>query len=227
MTRPANARVAGGAFLVYIVAGIASLAVSGAASRGNGVTERLASIAQHTSEMRVVVLLSIVACLSAIVLGVTLYAITRDEDEDLALLGLVFRVAEGLGGILIPRTHALMSIASATGDDAATSQALASLLFRSGAWSLSATFFAFGSTLFSWLMLRGRLIPPVLAWLGVVASVGLSIVLPLQYAGVIGNAGNWSSGITWLLWMPMLAFEVTLAFWLIVKGVKKSPLATA
>ncbi len=30
---------------------------------------------------------------------------------------------------------------------------------------------------------------------------------------------SWSASITWLVWLPMLVFEVTLALWLMIKGV--------
>jgi hypothetical protein len=79
-------------------------------------------------------------------------------------------------------------------------------------------FFAVGSTLFCWLLLRGRMIPVALAWLGVLASVLLDMILPLQLAGVFGGL-SWSSSITWIVWLPMLVFEVTLAIWLLIKGV--------
>jgi hypothetical protein len=42
-----------------------------------------------------------------------------------------------------------------------------------------ATFFAVGSTLFAWLLLRARLVPVAVSWLGVIASALLVIVLPL------------------------------------------------
>ena len=83
----------------------------------------------------------------------------------------------------------------------------------------AAVFFAVGSTIFSWLLLRGRMIPTALAWLGVVASGLLAVILVLQRAGLFGGAGSWASSATWLIWMPMLVFELTFAVWLLVKGV--------
>ena len=69
MTRRTNATVAGITFLVYIVAGITSLAL-GARSNVSAV-------------------LTLAQSLSALVLGVTLYAVTREEDPDLALLAML------------------------------------------------------------------------------------------------------------------------------------------
>ena len=80
----------------------------------------------------------------------------------------------------------------------------------------SATFFAVGSTIFSWLLLRGRMIPGALASLGVLASVLLVVCCPLQLAGFL------SGPITSWMWLPMLLFEVALALWLIIKGVGAS-----
>lgn len=165
MTRTANARLAGFTFLFYIAAGITSLVLADQA---------------HARDV-----LSVLTSLSALVLGVTLYAITRDEDPDLALLGLGCRFIEAIPG-------------------------------EEGR---SAIFFAVGSTIFAWLLLRGRMIPVSLAWLGVVASVLLVGLLFIQQAGLFAGAFNWSSLVTWVVWFPMLIFEVTLAFWLLFKGV--------
>lgn len=156
------ARVAGATFLIYIAAGITSLALSG---RTN-VTD----------------VLSLLTSFSALVLGVTLYMITREQGPALAMLALTCRVLEAVSGE-------------------------------------AAIFFAVGSMLFSWLLLRGRLIPVALAWLGVIASVLLVVILPLQLAGRFGGPTSWSESITWLVWLPMLVFEVVLALWLLIKGV--------
>jgi hypothetical protein len=156
------ARVAGFTFLFYIVAGISSMALP--------------------DQSQIADLLSLLLNFSAIVLGVTLYMLTREQGPALALLALACRILEAIHGE-------------------------------------SAIFFAVGSTLFCWLLLRGRLIPIALAWLGVIASVLLVVILPLQLAGLFGGAMSWSASITWLVWLPMLVFEIVFALWLIIKGI--------
>src|SRR5689334_21180690 len=165
MTQSRNARVAGVGFLVYIAAG-------------------LTSMAGPPLPLRVV--LSLVMALSAFVLGVSLFAITRSEDVDIARLAMICRVAEGVIG--------------ATGTQSA---------------AVTGTYFAAGSLLFSWLLLRGRMIPIALAWIGVVASAILLTCLPLQVGKVLAGP------ITAYIWLPMLAFEVPLAGWFIVKGIER------
>ncbi|HUQ99866.1 MAG TPA: DUF4386 family protein, partial [Gemmatimonadaceae bacterium] len=99
--------------------------------------------------------------------------------------------------------------------DTVSANAIGAFLLRTGGWKAltSATFFAAGSSFFSWLLLRGRMIPAPLAWLGVAASVLLVILLPLQLAGFIG------APVTQWMWLPMALFEVPLAVWLLTKGV--------
>ena len=218
MTRKTNARLAGLMFLFYIVTGIASLVLFNQAASGEGNTAKLASIAQHATTVRLTVLLTMCGFVSAVVLGVTLYALTRDEDRDLALLGLCCRVTEGvLAAGSTSRTLQLLAVATAStvaGTDAVAAQAYGALMLNQGGWTgnISAICFVMGSTLFSYLFLRARSIPVPLAWLGVLASVLLLITLPLGLVEVIN--------VSFTMWMPMLVFEVVFALWLIIKGVK-------
>ena len=110
MTITTNSRVAGLAFWIYFIAGIGTMAAGRNAAA--------------------VSVLSTVTSFCAVVLGVTLWSITRDQDRDLATLAMMCRVIEAVPG------HGEI-------------------------------YFAVASTIFSWLLLRGRLIPAALAQLGV------------------------------------------------------------
>jgi hypothetical protein len=78
MTLRTNARIAGVTYLLYLVVGTSSLVLGGRT--------------QATE------LFSVLTSFCALVLGVTLYAITREQDRDLALLGLMCRVIEAIPG---------------------------------------------------------------------------------------------------------------------------------
>lgn len=163
------ARIAGFTFIFYIAAGLASLSLG--------------------SDAPIVNLLYFLQNLSALVLGATLYLLTREHGPALALLALTCRIME------------------AVHDE-------------------SAAFFAVGSLFFSILLLRGQVIPTGLAWLGVIASALLTALLPMQLGGLFGGTMNWSGMVTWIVWMPMLFYEVGLALWFLVKGVN-APKAAA
>ena len=212
MTRPTNAKVAGFAFLIYIAAAMPAMILGGRAASGEGTAAQLASLAQHASDMRLVVLLEMIGCLCALVLAVTLYAITRDVDPDLAMLAMVCRVAEGVvGAVALETTLGRLWLATAT-PDPETTGALAAVLLRMPGWMIGAPLFAVGSTIFSYLLLRGRIVPVALAWIGVVGSALAAVVLPLDFVGIVGGP------LTRLIWAPLLVFEVWLALWLILKG---------
>jgi hypothetical protein len=178
-------------------------------------------MAQYSADVRINVVLGLFTSFLALALAVTFWALTHDQDRDLAMLGLICRAGEGVvGALYLPMTLGLLSLATATGPEAqdpTAVNALGSFVLTARSWNpiVGATFFAVGSALFSWLLLRGRMIPAALAWLGVLASALLIVGLPLQFAGVLEGPA------TQLMWIPMAAFEIPLGLWLLVKGVAR------
>jgi len=219
MTRTTNARVAGFTYLAYIALAFPSMLLFNRASSADGFAAKLARIADHAADMQVAIVLTLISSFAAIVLGVTLYALTRDEDADLAMIALTCRVGEGVLNAIFVLTKTeqnwLANAAATNTVDAASAQTLGALLFSgTRAWNttIGATFFAVGSTIFCWLLLRGRVIPTGLAWLGVFASVLLVVGLPLQLAGALHGT------VTQVMWLPMAAFEIPVGIWWIIRG---------
>jgi hypothetical protein len=218
MTRRTNARIAGFTFLLYIAVAFPAMVLSARATGGESSAAPLVSIAQHMAGMHITILLEVLSGFCGLVLAVTLYGITRDEDRELAMLGFACRAGEGLAGVFPLASLGLLWLAAnaeASAPDVSSANALAAYLLKLGTWqTISASLlFAAGSTVFSYLLLRGRMIPGVLAWLGVVGSGLLVVILPLQLAGFV------TGGITQAAWIPVGLFELTLAPWLLIKGV--------
>jgi hypothetical protein len=215
MTVRTSSRVAGFAFLLYIAAAMTGMILGGGASAGDTPAARLAGLAAHAGQARLGWMLELVGCFCAFVLAVTLWSITRAVDHDLAFLAAVFRVAEGVAGaVALDAAAERLWLAAHAGElDPVTRDVLASVQFgvreRMG---IGAACFAVGSTLFAWLLLRGRIVPVSLSWIGVVGSLAAVLILPLRQAGVLGGP------LTNVVWLPLLVFEVWLAVWLIVKG---------
>ena len=216
MSRRSNARFAGLAFLLYIGFGIPTMVLFNRAMAGHGVEAKLASVAQHALDLRIAVLFVLFTSFCALVLGVTLWALTREQDGDLAMLAMTCRVCEGLSGALaVQRTMGLLWLAESSGPNApdpATARALGAWLLGGQVSGVAAIFFAVGSTLFAWLLLRGRMIPSPLAWLGVITSAAAAVALPLEFVDLFPS--RW----IWFVWLPLAAFEVPLALWLLIKG---------
>jgi hypothetical protein len=211
MTRRTNARIAGVTYLFYIAVAFPAMVLMNRATSGQGSAAKLVTIAQHAMDLHIAVVLELFGALSALVLAVTLYSITREQDQDLALLAMTCRVAEGVLSLTgLPATLALIWLATGpNAPDTAAAQALAAFQLRQDA-PVAATAFAVGSTIFSWLLLRGRMIPVWLGWLGVVGSALVMVALTFQLGGI---------PITQPVWLPVAVFEIVVAFWLIIKGV--------
>ncbi len=156
MTRTTNARIAGFTYLFYIAVAFPEMVLFRNATSGERTVEKLASVAQHATELRVTVLLTMLSSFSA--------------------LGLLW----------------LATAAGPNAPDAAAAAALGNFLLNVAEWTTTstATLFAAGSTLFSYLLLRGRMIPVPLAWLGLAGSALLIVGLPLQLAEFVRGGGN-------------------------------------
>lgn len=219
MTLKTNSRLAGFIFLAYIVLGITSMILSRQVlGDADNTSEKLTSISQHPFKMQVDIIIGLLAAAFALVLAVTIYALTRHIDRELALIALCCRVTEGMIGVFSTiKSVALISLATSITGLAGTEGAetnIADMLFKMGGWILfsSTSCFALGSTIYCYLFLRDRSIPILLAWFGLFSSVLLLVVFPLKLAGFI------ESPLT-IVWIPILVFEITLAFWLLIKGV--------
>ncbi len=221
MTSRTNARIAGITLLLYIAVGITQMVLSSGMSSAGGTAAKLVLIAQHAPQVRINILLTLLTCVIALTLAVALYGLTRGVDRDLATLALCCRVGEGLMAAIAPMASLglLWLATSGAGPgalDAGAVNALGAWLLKMRGWNtgVGATLFAVGSTLYCWLLLRGRMIPLPLAWLGLVASIVLVVGQPLQLIGLL------SGTVMQFLWLPMAAFEIPLGFWLLLEGVR-------
>ncbi len=218
MTRNTSARIAGVAYLLYIAVAFPSMVIFSRVTAGADVRAQLANVARHASDLRFLMLLDLVSVFCALTLAVTLYGITREEDNEVAMFGLVCRAGEGILGAILIATNGLIWLATASGQsapDQATANTIGTLLLKIGSWQTGsgATLFAVGSTAFCFLLLRGRMIPTALAWIGVIGSAIVAIGAPLERIGVLRGPP------AQLMWIPIAVFEVTVAVWFIIRGV--------
>jgi hypothetical protein len=196
-----NARVAGFTFLLYYATAFSEMGLS--------------SHSAGAHAMQLLVVLAMISILCALVLAVTLYAITRAVDREVALVALSCRFIEAvMNSVKAAVRIGLLSLAT-TG---VAAQAQTTFLQKCMSWSgtVSGTIFAVGSTLFAVLFVRGRGIPAPLAWLGVIGSAIVILIFPMRAFRFVSGAAVWQASI------PLIVFEITLAFWLLFKGVARA-----
>jgi hypothetical protein len=216
MTQRADARMAGYAYLSYIVFTMSSSILFAKATRGENISQTLSNLSHMISTARVTVLLDLLQVVCALVLAATLYKLTKAVNPTLALLSMLFRVGEGLlGSLPLLSKLELMRLATTPAVGAAnapTYLSLANEVLHRPDDGFSQFCFVVGGFLFAYLFLRGRLIPRWLAWIGVV-TIGVQLIfVPLHIASMVPGV------IVNRLWMPILLYEVPLGIWLIAKG---------
>jgi hypothetical protein len=174
--------------------------------------------------MRVGLVLTAVAGITTLVLAAMLYAIVASEDRNLAVLALACRSVEaGLYAVAMLNTLARLSLRGSQ-HGTGTADGLADLLdkLRPLSGNLGAIFFAAGSTVYCYLLLKSRAIPVPLAAVGVVGSLLVLLGVPVQTA--LGRSTF--AGAAALISVPVAVFELGAGGWLLLKGTRRTREAT-
>ncbi len=218
MTQRIEGRLAGYAYLAYIVFAMSASILSGKTNTGADTAHMLATLRSTISIAKITVLLDLLQIVCAITLAVTLYQLSRTVDATVALLAMAFRFGEGLAGFvpLLGKLE-LMKLATASNPYCANSTgclAIAGEIFNRPDDLFGQFCFVVGGFLFAYLLLAGHLIPRWMAWTGV-TTIGLQLIcVPLYVATILpGRIVNW-------LWFPILLYEIPLGVWLILRGVR-------
>lgn len=219
MTLRNDARLAGIIYLSYIVFTMASVIIYGQAAAGADIVQRLSNMSHMLTEVRVTVLLDLLQVLCALGLAVTLYRLTNGVDKMLAMIAMLFRVGEGLlGTSSIASKLQLMQLAETAQNHATKASLFGDYISSKPDAQFSEFCFVIGGFLFAYLFLRGRLIPSLLAWIGVITIGAQTICLSLQIAGFLNES------IVDKIWFLIMCYEIPLGIWLIAKGIKTGQL---
>ena len=97
-TRQAYAHMAGLTYILVLVFDITGLVITSAIAGGGSFTDQSRRIAEWETLYRIGILCGLVGSLSTILLAVSLYVVLKPIDINLALMGLLFRVVESVGG---------------------------------------------------------------------------------------------------------------------------------
>jgi hypothetical protein len=188
--------------------------------RGN-VSQTAANIIAHETQFRAGIALMLVTTLAVVPLFWGLYVIVRNVNKDIALLALIFRIAETafIGAALINQTTVLRYLGKGeylTVFENAQLYALMNISMNSYGSGLYFGFVSLGagSTLFAWLFYRSGYVPRIIGGWGIIASllIGFACLSQLVYPGLSPFVYPYAM-------VPMFFYEVGLGLWLWIKGV--------
>lgn len=217
------AKVVGAMYLFGFVAVFDELYVRGRLIIGNNAAETTRNIMAHERLFRLGIATDLIEIASMVVLLTALYVILRAVNQNLALLGAFWRLMEA--AICVVMTLSSFDVLRVlSGADYLRVfepdrlQALARIYIgtHGAGYNVAEMFLGLGSTVFGYLWFKSRYIPRVLAVWGVFSSL---LVATCTFASVIFPTFQDISFP--VCYLPIAIFELTMGFWLLIKGLRQ------
>ncbi|NIP22703.1 MAG: DUF4386 family protein [Phycisphaerae bacterium] len=223
------ARVVGFMYLLFLPFGVfAEFYAFGQLVVYDNAAETARNIMAHERLFRLGIAANLIGFATVVVLITALYVVLKPVNRNFALGAAFFRLIE-VSMVVVTTLNDLDVLRALSGADylrvfeADRLQALARLsIGASGAaYSIGLLFFGIGSSVFCYLWFKSKYIPRALAAWGVLASlwtgacVFASIIFP-EFAKVVT---------VFYYGGPIFFFELTMGFWLLLKGLRPSRVA--
>jgi hypothetical protein len=173
-------------------------------------------------------LLEVIVALAGIGTAVALFPVVKRQNEGVALGFVAARVLEA--AIIFVGVVSLLSVVTLrqdpAGADAAslvtTGKALVAI--HDGTFLLGQGLIpGVNALLLGYLMYRSRLVPRIIPALGLIGAPLLLASVTATFFGVYAQVSVWSG----LATIPIAAWELSLGLWLVLKGLKPSPITAA
>jgi len=211
-------------YLFILLTSVLSKFMAGAALDPEDVSNTLGTVAEGGQRFQMSIVLDLVSHVSIVALAGALYLAFSPHNRSLALLGTLWRVAEGaILSFNEVNNVVLLAVAqrfvSATGAEVVTLETLARALIVAEDWGLkiALAFLALGSLLYGILFLSTGAVPRALGWWAVVAGllavVGRWLVLVSPDVPLVLDAS----------FLPYMLFEVVFGVWLLFRGGQIGP----
>ncbi|MEY2556880.1 MAG: hypothetical protein QOE34_305 [Verrucomicrobiota bacterium] len=220
------AKLAGFLYLFTNTTAIVAFSARGKLMVPHDAVQTARNIASSEQLFRIGIAFELITVVGVIILLWALYVILKPINKDVALLGAFLRLAENFVLAFIT-VHEFAVLAVLKGSPSLRAfgtpqlQGLADTFVRlyGDTFNIGFLFLGLGSAVFSYLWVKSRYIPRVLAAWGIFAS----LVMALMSLALIVLPGLSAMGMTYM--MPMGLYEFGLGFWLLLKGIKAAPVA--
>ena len=192
--------------------------------------DALNAIAASGLQFRASIVIDLISHVSIIALAAALFLSFASYNKTLAMLGILWRVVEGIILALNEMVKSVLLIVaqdfvSATGTEAVALETMGRTLLIIEQWSygIGMTFFALGSLMFAILFVTQKAVPLTIGRLGVIASLlavaetWIGLAIPDYLFGASSNP------LLLLLFLPIMLYEVILGIWLVRGGLKSNP----
>lgn len=216
------ARVAGALYLLLMAFGVfGEFGGRGSLIADDDPAKTAVAITSHLLRFRLGMVSDLAAFAGDIGITVALYVLLRPVGRYLALLAAFWRVAEAavLGVITLNSLIMLSLLTDARYAAAFSSQQVQGLVWlfndaHDAGYNLGMIFLSLGSIVFSWLLLKSRYVPRLLAGLGLLGYVAMlvgTIVTIVWPANPVGVNFDTLAGL----------YELAIGLWLLLRGIRE------
>jgi len=217
------AKVVGAMYLFGFVAVFDELYVRGRLIIDNNAAETARNIIAHETLFRLGIAVDLIEMASMVVLLTALYVVLKPVNQSLALLAAFWRLMEAAICVVMTLSSFDVLRVLSSADymrvfQADQLRALTSIYLgaHGAGYNVAEIFLGLGSTVFGYLWFKSRYIPRVLAAWGVFSSL---LVATCTFASVIFPSFQ---DITFpVCYLPIAIFELTMGFWLLIKGLRQ------
>ncbi|KPK11733.1 MAG: hypothetical protein AMJ68_04560 [Acidithiobacillales bacterium SG8_45] len=216
----AYSRIAGFAYVATIVLGIVgvNLIASNLIVPGDD-PATVKNIIENGLLFRVGIATEVLMYVLVVLLSFALYVALKTVNRNLALLALLWRLAEAIVGgatTVVSGLIPLLLISSETPFQPEQVQYLIGLFLnvRSAGLDVVLIFIGMGGTLFFYLFFKSRYIPRPLAVWGMLTYI---VMLVLSFVSIL--VPNISESTKLIFYAPGGLFEIVVGLWLLVKGI--------
>jgi hypothetical protein len=209
-------QICGFLFLFILLTSVLSQFLAGFPLDPEDVPGTLGKLAANGKKFRLSVVIDLISHVSIIALAALLYIAFSPYNQTLALIGSLWRVAEGT---IIALTEAsnfvLLDVsqksASAMGAQAAALESMGRIVISMEQWGykIGLVFLVSGSLMYAILFVTSGAVPLALGWFGVIASL-------LAGGGILLNLIN--PNMSMVSFLVMIPYEIVLGFWLLFRG---------
>jgi hypothetical protein len=222
------ARVAGFLYLAQMATAVFGESfVRGRLLVAGDATQTASNIVQAERLFRLSIAGDLVTYAAVIVLTWALYVVVRPVNRNLALLAVLFRIAE-VAILCVATVNSLVALRLLSGAEylktfeAGQLHSLARLVLSAQGIAMNIGFIplGLGSAVFAYLLLKSRYVPRALAGWGIFASLVLAIV---TWAIIVFPGIGEVMGLAYMA--PMGIYEVGLGLWLLVRGIREPAVA--
>lgn len=209
-------QVCGFLFLFILLTSALSRFFTGGPPDTGNMPNALSAVAEGGKKFRIGIAVDLVSHVSIIALAGLLYLAFSPYNKSLALLGTLWRVAEGTIMALNEINYImLLSVAqrfvSTTGTETGALETIGRTLIQAEDLGLKIglAFLALGHLLYAILFVSSGVVPLALGWFGIIASV-------LAAGGILLNIIN--PNISMAIFVALIPYELVLGIWLLLRG---------